>query len=417
MQVVRQLKKNWSILVPGILICAGLLLRDAFDYEINKYIFLILAAYPILCLNIGKALSFISFLIPLYFGLPGNYISILILARFTWEFLKSKHGINAEGIIISIILSLYLLISVLFHDNYNVYNLMGSLDYIILFLFVCLTVKYHDEGGIIFGYAIGTTALGAIMMTATLQHFTFLELMGSATRLGQFGVLQDQVESTMLTTVDPNFYGMFVIALVSSSYLLLKNKCFINKTPLIALSITSVILCLCGLSRTFLLILFLWGVLTAISRGSIKGVISIICIFAIVVFSVMWFFPDMVDAFDNRMNDSTMSGGNGRIRLIEEHFSKWEDSLETLLFGLGLYENNVHCGPLRYLFGIGITGFIILSIWLCTIFTVAKRRCRHISLSQYVPFVLTFIVFSTIPAAGSLNAIFPLIISITAIRL
>lgn len=416
MQVARQFKNNWGILIPGILICTGLLLRDAFDYDISKFIFLILAAYPILCQNIRKALSFISFLIPLYFGLPGNYISILILARFIWESINSTKRTNLGGLIISITLSVYILFTVLFQDDYDVYNLMGSLDYIILFLFVTIAVNYHNENGIILGYAIGTTALGAIMMTTTLQHFTFLDLMGSTARLGQFGVLQEQVETKMLTSIDPNFYGMFVIALVSSAYLLLKNKRFSNKTTLIILTIASVILCLCGLSRTFLLVLCLWGVLTAISRGSVKGVISIISIFAIVVFSVMCFFPDMVDAFDSRMNDSTMSGGNGRIQLIEEHFAKWGDSEETLSFGLGLYENNVHCGPLRYLFGIGVIGFMILIIWFCEIFATVKQGCKRITCSKYIPFALTFIVFSTIPAAGSLNAIFPLIISITAIR-
>lgn len=417
MQVARKFKNNWGILIPGILICSGLLLRDAFDYEINKYIFLILAAYPILCQNIRKALSFISFLIPLYFGLPGNYISILILARFIWECINSSKRINLGGVMISITLSVYILFTVLFQDDYDVYNLMGALDYIILSLFVTIAVNYHDENGIVFGYAFGIMALGAIMMTTTLQHFTFLDLMGSTARLGQFGVLQEQVESKMLTSIDPNFYGMFVIALVSSAYLLLKNKRFPNKTTLIILTIASVILCLCGLSRTFLLILCLWGVLITISKGSVKGVISIISIFAIVVFSVIWFFPDLVDAFDSRMNDADMAGGNGRIRLIEVHFAKWEDSWETLLFGLGLYENNVHCGPLRYLFGIGIIGFMILIVWFYKIFATVKGGCTHIPFSKYIPFILTFIVFSTIPAAGSLNAIYPLVISVLALRL
>lgn len=416
MQVVRLIKNYWGILIPGVLICTGLLLRDSFDYQINKYIFLIIAAYPILCQNTSKALIFISFLIPLYFGLPGNYISILILMRFIRECLKSTQRINLGGVMISITVSVYILFTVLFQDNYDVYNLMGALDYIILFFFVSLVVNYHVENEIIFGYALGTTALGTIMMTTTLQHFTFLDLMGNTTRLGQFGVLQEQVETKMLTSIDPNFYGMFVIALVSSAYLLLKSSRFSNKTTLIILTIASVILCLCGLSRTFLLILCLWGVSTAISRGSVKGVISIISIFAIVVFSVMWFFPDVVQAFDSRMNDADMAGGNGRIRLIKVHFAKWEDSWETILLGLGLYENNVHCGPLRYLFGIGIIGFLILTVWFYKIFATVKGGCRNIPLSKYIPFILTFIVFSTIPAAGSLNAIFPLIISITAIR-
>jgi len=79
MQIVRQLKNNTGVVLPGVLICLGLLMRDAFNFEINKYVFLVLAAYPILCQNTNRVLIFISFLIPLYFGLPGNYISILIL--------------------------------------------------------------------------------------------------------------------------------------------------------------------------------------------------------------------------------------------------------------------------------------------------------------------------------------------------
>lgn len=417
MQVARQFKNNWGILIPGILICAGLVLRDAFDYEINKFIFLILAGYPILCQNTRKALPFISFLFPLYFGMPGNYISILIFARLSWECLKNTKRINIGGLITSVILTVYMLFTVLFKDHSDVYSLMGSLDYIILFLFTSLAITYRDEDEIILGYAVGTTALGAIMLTTTLQHFTFMDLMGSTTRLGQHGILQEQVETEMLTSIDPNFYGMFVIALVSSAYLLLKRRSSINKEVLITLTIGSTILCLCGLSRTFLIILCLWGIMISVSRRSFKDVFYIICVFIIIAISVTLFFPDMFDAFNERLNDSTMKDGNGRIQLIEVHFAKWEESLETLLFGLGLYENNVHCGPLRYLFGIGIIGFMILTVWFYKLFATVKGGCRHISFSQYIPFIVTFIVFSTIPAAGSLNAIFPLIISITAIRL
>lgn len=418
MQIVRQLKNNTGVVLPGVLICLGLLMRDAFNFEINKYVFLVLAAYPILCQNTNRVLIFISFLIPLYFGLPGNYISILILVRLIWDSVKNDRKINTGGLLLSLILSGYMFLTVLFKGHTDAYSLMGSIDFFILFLFVSLIISGRNEGSIIWGYAVGTVVLGAIMMTATLRHFTILDLMQNATRLGQHGVLQKHVESQMLTTIDPNFYGMYVIALVSSAYLMIKNKLYnSHKTSLIFLMVTSVILCLFGLSRTFLIILCLWGLITVVNNGSFKGLFSVVLLFIIIAFSIVNFFPELIDGFDRRMHDSTMEGGNGRVQLIVKHYSTWEKSVDAFLFGIGLYENNVHCGPLRYLFGIGIIGFLILTIWMFKIINIVKRGCRRLSYSKYIPLILTIIVFSTIPAAGSINAIFPLIISIIAIRL
>ena len=420
MQIARQFKDNWSTLIPGILISIGLLLRDAYGYEINKYIFLTLAAWPIVCAGTGKVLPFISFLIPLYFGLPGNYISVLILGRLFIECTKKSQYINQDGIIISIILSCYIFFNTLFRDHEDPYSLMGSLDYIILFLFASLVINHNEERNVNYGYAWGTAILGALMLTTTLQHFALAELMGGTgtARLGQRVLLQDEFDSKMLTSIDPNFYGMYVIALLSSAYLILSNRKYhVNRTILLFLTIASIVICLFGISRTFLIVLFAWGIMTAISRRSFKGLFAILSIFAVFVTLVTWFFPEMVDAFNERMTDSTMEGGNGRVELIEEFFAEWEKSAENTWFGLGLQENNVHCGPLRYLFGIGLLGFGLITAWFFKLFNVVKQRAAHVGYTRYVPFFLTFIVFSTLPAAGSLNAIYPLILSILAIRL
>ncbi len=70
-----------------------LMMRDSFGHAINKYLLLLICAVPTLTFNVSNLCVFYAFLFPLYIGLPGNYITLVLFIRFGFELLKISSGL------------------------------------------------------------------------------------------------------------------------------------------------------------------------------------------------------------------------------------------------------------------------------------------------------------------------------------
>ena len=89
--IPKRLHRDAKLLVATIFIMACLLvLRDTYNMPINRYIFLILLGGVTFLIEIESVMYLIAFVMPLYVGLPGNYITLIFLARFLFEYGKIK---------------------------------------------------------------------------------------------------------------------------------------------------------------------------------------------------------------------------------------------------------------------------------------------------------------------------------------
>ena len=129
------------------------------------------------------------------------------------------------------------------------------------------------------------------------------------------------------------------------------------------------------------------------------------------VFSFFHFMPTIADSLINRFEGSDVAGGNCRLSLIILYFVPWFKTIKSILFGIGLFNCHTHCAPLMYLFGLGILGAMPLLLWVIYQWTQCKIYYPKISLKMRIPFLLTLVGFSTIPAAGAINYTFPLLVS------
>ncbi len=401
----------WKVYIVCILIILGLISRDMLGIGINKFIFLFLAIIPILFADTKYVAIFSCFVIPLYVGLPGNYISIVLLVRLVYDAVRYRISISKPGFLLTMIAAIYI-----FFQNYcfgyvDIYYLMASVDFIVLGLAMSVLRENMAGKEAVLFFSMGNAALGTVMLSATLSYYSLEELMNPASRLGYTGLLMSSSGANMATSIDPNFYAMNTIACISAIFLILPEfKSKLSRYLAIISIIISTGCCLVGLSRTFIVLLVIWALLWFISQENIKRAVTFTAIIGILIFVFFQFMPTVVTGLMNRFQGADFAGGNGRIELISNHFEAWYETIQSIFFGIGLFNCNTHCAPLVYLFGLGIVGFIPVLGW----FTYQWNRCKsyygRISFKEVIPVLITFISFASIPAAGAINYTLPMLI-------
>lgn len=409
-------KGQWKIYGISVLIILGLYARDMMGMGINKYLFLMLALIPIFFAKIKDVAVFSCFLIPLYVGLPGNYVSAFLLVRLVYDAFKKRIPLNRTGFLLTLVITAYIILQNFFTGYTSIYHLMAAFDFIVLALIMSILRKYRAGEEAIVAYSVGNFALGAIMLGATLSYFSLQDLMNPATRLGYTGMLLNSSGADMATSIDPNFYAMNTIACISTVALAFPEfKSRRAKILALISAIGSTVCCMIGLSRTFIVLLAVWGVLLLISQGNIKKTFSVLVIAGILLFSFFRFMPTIAAGFLNRFQGADVVGGNGRITLILLYFEPWFETIHSMLFGIGLFNCHTHCAPLMYLFGLGIVGVLPLLAW----FVYQWNQCRICSNMRHfksiIPMFITLIAYSSIPAAGAINYTLPMLIPMLAL--
>lgn len=415
--ITKKKKNTWLMITSVILLGLGLVARDTWGINIHKFLFLAIAAIPIFLLKMNHFLVFSSLLIPLYVGLPGNYISLFLFIRLVYELFRKRIRCNASGFLISVLMTGYLFIQNMFYQDMSVFHIMGALDFVLLFMLISAILQYNETENAIIAYLVGVVLTGMIMLITTLQYYTLADLMKSSTRLGDTDLLQYSRGANMVISVDPNFYGMNVMAAVSSGMQIVfnPNRNGRNRAYIISLCVIAVALALTGLSRAFFLVLAVWGIMSLFSQGKIaRGVkVCLSLTVLVVLFAVM--FPEIVEGLWTRFSESDMSGANGRWDLIVKYYEEWEQGIWRILFGIGLYNCFTHCTPLQYLFGIGLLGAGILLCWFLRIIAMTGVFRKKVGIRAWIPFVTTFVLYSAIPAAGAVNYTYPILVPILAL--
>ena len=407
---------QWKMCGIGALIILGLFARDMMGISVNKFLFLLIALISIFFLETKNVAVFTCFLVPLYVGLPGNFISVFLLARLFYDAVKYKFHIEKTGFVLTLCVVAYITVQDFLTGYTGIYHLMAAFDFILLAFSMSVIRQYRVGTQAVVAYAIGNFALGAVMLSATLSYYSLQDLMNPATRLGYTGMLIGNTGANMATSIDPNFYAMNTIACISTVSLLLpKFQSKMGKIAAVISMIGSTVCCLIGLSRTFIILLAVWAVLWFLSQGDIKKTVAVLAVMSLFVFAFLKFMPTIAQGFLNRFEGADVVGGNGRINLILLYFKPWFETVLSILFGIGLFNCHTHCAPLMYLFGLGIVGTIPLFSWFAYQWNRCAKCCRKVGFQKIVPLFLTLIGYSSIPAAGAINYTLPIMISMIAL--
>lgn len=392
-----------SIIIWGGIFFFFLLMRDAYSVGINKYIFLAIICVCAVYMKTNHLIYLFCFLFPLYVGLPGNYMTLVLIVRLGFEI----HRFKVSSFMLSVAIAIYMFIQNIMTGYTGIVPMMFIAGIVLILLL--FTYRRNLEAlPMVLMYSAGVAALGFIMLSSTLKVYDLTDLMSVSFRLGSSSV--DYVdEGIMNVSVDPNFYGMFSIASISMAFPLLFQPKIkpIVKALLLFFSLTQLIVCLIGLSRAFILVFVVWLLLYLLFQKNLKGTIIALIIMSVVISLLINFMPNVIETALARFDDSDMATGNGRIALIQEYLGEWGSSVVTMLFGVGMYKCNVHCMPLQFLFGGGLVMFILV---MALFLSYKKAKLTKRKLFDYLPFIVTFAMMCTVPAAGLLNYIFPLVL-------
>lgn len=411
LQAVSAVNKKESsrskVLIASIVLIIFLLsVRDIGGFAVNKYLFLLITAVTVFALPIDNVMYFIAFAMPLYVGLPGNYMTLIFLVRFLFDYKKLR--IKGTAFIFCVLAGSCALIHSFITNHMAISELMFFPGMVLVMFMFSVDVKI-DKSKLILSYAVGVAALGLIMLIHTLQFCDLGDLLTSTNRLGS--ILKKQ-KIEMAVNVDPNYYGLFSIALISLGAKNLsdnfgKSTNKISNALLISLMGISVTIGLIGLSRAFFLVVIAWLLLYLLSVKNMKAFFISVSVILIVSVLVINFMPNVLDALNDRLSDSTMETGNGRTELVAEFHEAWSAKLSTMLFGVGIFDCDIHCMPLQILYGGGLVFGILFVLYMITLLKNKNLNKNGGILQKYLPLTVTLIMSCSVPALALINIMYP----------
>lgn len=405
-----------SILLCGI--CIGivslLFLRDARGMHVNKWIFFMILAPALLLMSERNMMVLWAFIMPLYVGLPGNYITLIIMVRFAINYIAKGLKLSERVLFVLVLFTaIYILLQNMFYGIASIFRNVFVIELMIAYVVFCCDTKSYFAS-IYTAYATGIAAVGVIMLAYTLQTYGIQDLFSAANRLGSTAR-----SDTMTVIIDPNYYGTYVIASISIGWLLLqKNKTAnFQKMWIIAVMIVALMVACIGLSRSFILALAMWVMMVMLTTKKLSHKILFIGICTCVAIFVINLIPGAIDAIVDRFQSDDMEGGNGRVEKILLYGNEWLSSPAKLLFGVGFAECVAHCMQAQYFFGLGIVGSGLFATMGCWYWNRAKQlRCGRTSFDCVIPAISVQIIATTVPIAQSLTFMMPVFMTLLAYK-
>jgi hypothetical protein len=303
-----------------------LFLRDVGKIGISKYMLLTVAGMYILTASIDKMICFICFLMPLYIGLPGNFITILVFVRFVISSISRPQliKINRKQFIVAIFLSLFIFIQNIVLDYTGVYHMIFSVE-IIVVLFMLSYRGILDKKQCIFMYIMGVAVVGIVMLFNSLDTYTLSQLLSSASRIG-VTVVRGNITGMSLY-IDPNYYGYFCITALSCGWVMLSdNLPSIKKAVLILTLIIVLFVSFIGLSRAFFIVLALWVAAVCFAQRKKSKIPGLIVIALLLISVITIVNPKILDSIATRFREADMAGANGRMDLFAKWYEEWGSS-------------------------------------------------------------------------------------------
>lgn len=154
-----------------IVIAILLLARDAFGVGINKYLLLLLLLPALLLFKERYALMLWVFLMPLYVGLPGNYITLIFLLRFLLhEVSTGRFKVYKIPFILTAFLASFVFIQNIFYNDTGIYYMIFIVELFVVYFFMMQDHRSYFPD-MMLAYSFGVAMTGIIMLIATLQTY------------------------------------------------------------------------------------------------------------------------------------------------------------------------------------------------------------------------------------------------------
>ena len=408
-----RMSKRLGLPAACMAVAALLLSRDVFGGTVNRWLLLAVIAVALLLLDAGETRLFVFFLMPLYAGLPGNFITLLLLLKFCVLALREEQRFHfpVRAVVCGMLFAVYVLIQNLMQDSASVYAFALCAE-IPLLLFLSADRAPFPPRRAANIYTVSVVLAGVCALSVYAGEHSLAEIMSGAIRFGDtYGA------GGMRMELDPNFLGFFCLSGIAAHIELLRrrmHRSFWGWVFSVLLIMTLGFLGLIGLSRAFLLCLggLVFLELAACARSPKRFFHAVLFTFFMIGAGTACLHltaPSLLPAAAERFTDADLWNGNGRAALIVRWWHAFLESPRTLLLGTGLFRTNVHVTALQYLFGLGLVGSIPA---FCFAGACARSVGFRIFRGGWIPAVTVAVMSCTVPAACSLSALFPLVFTV-----
>ena len=396
----------------GIAVIAALLLcRDVWNVTIGKLWFVLAVALVLLFLDAAHTRLLVFFLFPLYSGLPGNYITLLLLLKLIILGIRKRERYHFSAVTAAcgVIFALFVVAQNLMYGDLTAYHFALCAEIVLLFLF-CMGEGRPSLRASANLYAVAVILAGVCSLFVYARIYSFSEIFSGFIRFGD-----DYGAGGMKMSLDPNFLGFFCLsAMAAHMELLRRERGRAWETALSVLFLPTLgLLGLIGLSRSFILCLagLIFLELAACVRKPRRFFVALFCLVLLLgggLLIAQALMPSLIRTLISRFSSADVWSGNGRIELIVEWWQRFTSSPRTVLLGTGLFHTNVHMTVLQYLFGLGVFGGTAAMI-----FYIGCAKCAGLRLTVHgkIPTVAVFVLSCALPAACSLSALFPMVLA------
>lgn len=395
-------KETRFLMLFSSLLTSLIVLRDLFDFSVNKYIFVLLIASYCLVNNYRGIIYMTFFLMPILNGLPGNYL-LPIIAFFLM--IKNKNVITVKGFGVFFMLAIMELAHFPFYGF--AIDLPLTIGYLSAFLLLCSFVSIDDDTLdyrlCLMSFCFGTVVFLLVIYGITVFNqgsiFMFVE---SQQRLGFTHELLDSMDYKLMMNANPNELGAFAVTCAAIVLTMYRTK-HINTLWMIVFLVVSIFVGAFSISRTFFLCLGMLLVLNLFivdkkTKGKRKGAgryLLIILVVALIFYEII--SNDALYGFIfGRFSTEDVEGGGGRMEIINMYNEWLKEHPVNLLFGTGavhyvdvtMLPAKTHNAIQQIVVAYGLVGllfFIYITI-------MALKKCyRNKNIIYLIPFIIAFV--------------------------
>lgn len=342
-------------------------------------------------------LLIISYLLPFCRALPYSEMLVIVL------FIDVVFSIKKIKVHSRLYLPILLIIAIELLDyiRFNIFS--NEIIYLVLYMLYAVYViaqgiAINMESKIAKAFSIGTivAVIVVVIREVSLLGMNYITVYGV-----RFGT---ETNGLMVTNFNSNELAMYcavAASLMVVEFLLSKDRFDLFLGVIVsALGFVSV-------SRTYLIIIsVVWLYYIMKQIRSVKGIIITILMLIILLFILTYFFSDftswIMSYYSQRNRQASLDGFGGRTSIMSMLFKYYFASLWSMFFGYSeMYPNILnsgaaHNGLQEMLISWGLVGFIILIIWIITMFRYRYIKLGKVSKECIIPFFVFLLFIQTL---------------------
>ena len=337
--------------------------------------------------------------IPLHEAVDFFYVLVACAGAYVIKNNK-KVRINL-GVCLTLLIILWELLHC-FDPGFSVLVFLTSIiPLIFLAVILCVDVSDVDYPFVVRVMALVVAATCVILLTNLIVRANF-NIIAAVEGLRRLGLASKEDDVMLGGALNPNSLGIICVLAAAGLFQLrtVKNNKKIDIVFVICLitfgALTS--------SRTFLACLILMVLLLFFSQPGgfwkkVRLLISCAILLCIVLLLLYWLFPDLLEYYVKRFQDTDLTTGRGELMTIYHKYIM--DNVDVLFFGIGRHnytdkltkvykiaKDIPHNSVQEIIVAWGIPGLILFSLLLMFLVRQARKYNWHLALLNYIPLLI-----------------------------